>query len=101
MRANIGENVTNDGSDDGATRRPMLVENARSDASRLNGFQFLWCDRAMGCSGLVWVLSALAPASIACARGRAAMSPHAACKMASTVAVLRRWSSLRRSAETC
>ena len=26
---------------------------------------------------------------------------HAACKMASTVAVLRRWSSLRRSAGTC
>jgi hypothetical protein len=47
------------------------------------------------------VLSALAPASIACAHGRAATSRHAASKMASTVAVLRRWSSLWRSAGTC
>src|SRR3954466_9620726 len=41
------------------------------------------------------VLSALAPASIACARGRAATPRHAASKMPSTVPVPRRRSSLR------
>src|SRR3954464_12441242 len=42
-----------------------------------------------------WVLSGLAPASITCAHGRAATSRHAASRMASTVTLLRRWSSLR------
>src|SRR3954465_12121370 len=47
------------------------------------------------------VQSELAPASIACARGRAATSRHAASRMASTVMVRRRNWSLRQSAGTC
>src|SRR4051812_8095565 len=47
-----------------------------------------------------WVLSALAPASIACALGRTMTSCHAASRMASTVMVRRRNWSLRQSAGT-
>ena len=46
-----------------------------------------------------WVLSGLAPASIARA-GMKLIRGHAASMMASTVAVLRRWANLRQSAGT-
>ena len=83
-------------------RGPPLTKGAAADA--VLGMRVGSCDRAAGahCPGLPpvplppvrqavhWVLSALAPAIIACALGRAATSRRAACKMASTVAVLRR-----------